>query len=113
MHKIYMAGVGGMLGKAFYEQFKEDYEIKCTDIDVNEDWLFYLDFRNFETYSQDVRDFAPDYLFHLGAYTDLEYCELNPDDTYLTNNSDIISEYLYTIYKCLYICNLFVNITSQ
>lgn len=24
-------------------------------------------------------------MFHLGAYTDLEYCEVNQDDTYLTN----------------------------
>jgi dTDP-4-dehydrorhamnose reductase len=30
-------------------------------------------------------DFQPDYLFHLGAYTDLEFCEVNADDTYMTN----------------------------
>ena len=29
--KIYIAGCGGMLGEAFYEQFKDDYIIKCTD----------------------------------------------------------------------------------
>jgi len=32
-----------------------------------------------------VLDFKPDYLFHLGAYTDLEFCEQNADDTYKTN----------------------------
>ena len=74
-----------MLGEAFYEQFKDDYEIKCTDKDVNEDWLSFLDFRDFEAYKKDVEDFAPDYLFHLGAYTDLEFCEENVDDTYITN----------------------------
>jgi dTDP-4-dehydrorhamnose reductase len=83
--KIYIAGCGGMLGEAFYEQFKDHYEIKCTDKDVNEDWLSFLDFRDFNTYKKDVLDFAPDYLFHLGAYTDLEYCEENKDDTYITN----------------------------
>lgn len=83
--KIYIAGCGGMLGEAFYSQFKNDYEIKCTDKDVNEEWLSFLDFRNFETYKKDVMDFKPDYLFHLGAYTDLEFCEQNADDTYLTN----------------------------
>jgi len=83
--KIYIAGCGGMLGEAFYTQFKDDYEIKCTDKDVNDTWLSYLDFRNFDAYKKDVEDFAPDYLFHLGAYTDLEYCEENADDTYLTN----------------------------
>ena len=83
--KIYIAGCGGMLGEAFLKIFKEDYLIKCTDKDVNESWLSYLDFRDFDAYKSDVREFNPDYLFHLGAYTDLEFCELNPDETYLTN----------------------------
>ena len=83
--RIYIAGSGGMLGEAFYAQFKDDYEIKCTDKDVNEDWLSFLDFRDFEAYKKDVEAFAPDYLFHLGAYTDLEFCEENVDDTYITN----------------------------
>jgi len=89
MKKIYIAGCGGMLGEAFYRQFKDDYELKCTDIDVNEKWLSYLDFRDFEKYKEDVKKFKPDYLFHLGAYTDLEYCELHPDDTYKTNTTSI------------------------
>lgn len=87
--KIYIAGCGGMLGEAFYTQFKADYNVKCTDIDVNEDWLSYLDFRDYGEYQKDVIDFRPDYLFHLGAYTDLEFCELNPDDTYITNTMSV------------------------
>ena len=71
--KIYIAGCGGMLGEAFYIQFKVEYILKCTDIDVNETWLSYLDFRDFEAYKRDVETFKPDYLFHLGAYTDLEF----------------------------------------
>ncbi len=74
-----------MLGEAFYKQFRKDYEIKCTDIDVNENWLSFLDFRDYEAYRQDVIDFKPDYLFHLGAFTSLEYCELNVEETYRTN----------------------------
>lgn len=83
--KIYIAGCGGMLGEAFFTQFKNDYVIKCTDKDVNEDWLSFLDFRDFEAYTKEVLAFNPDYLFHLGAYTDLEFCEENADDTYATN----------------------------
>ena len=83
--KIYMAGVGGMLGEAFYKIFKDDYELKCTDIDVNEKWLTHLDFRDIEAYKKDVFQFKPDYLFHIGAHTSLEYCEENIDDAYLTN----------------------------
>lgn len=85
MKKIYIAGCGGMLGEAFYAQFKEDYDIRCTDIDLNEPWLGLLDFRDYEAYRKDVIEFKPDYLFHLGAFTDLEYCELHVEDTYKTN----------------------------
>ena len=84
-NKIYMAGCGGMLGEAFYRVFSSNYEIKCTDIDVNDTWLTKLDFRNLNEYSNDVNTFKPDYLFHIGAHTDLEYCETNQDDAYNTN----------------------------
>jgi dTDP-4-dehydrorhamnose reductase len=99
MKKIYMAGSGGMLGEAFFKQFKDEYSLKCTDKDVNEDWLSFLDFRDLEEYKKDVTSFKPDYLFHLGAYTDLEYCENNAEDTYLTNtisveNAVYIANYL-------------------
>jgi dTDP-4-dehydrorhamnose reductase len=83
--RIYLAGCGGMLGEAFYKTFAEEYELKCTDIDVNEPWLSHLDFRDYDAYAKDVAEFKPDYLFHLGAYTDLEYCEIHQDDTYATN----------------------------
>ena len=89
MKKIYIAGCGGMLGEAFYTQFKNDYEIKCTDIDVNEKWLTKLDFRNYEDYKADVLEFKPDFLFHLGAFTDLEYCETHVEDTYKTNTLSV------------------------
>jgi dTDP-4-dehydrorhamnose reductase len=78
-----------MLGEAFYHVFRGQYDLKCTDIDVNEDWLSYLDFRNIEEYEKDVENFKPDYLFHLGAYTDLEYCENHPNATYITNTMSV------------------------
>jgi len=87
--KIYIAGCGGMLGDAFYKQFNNNYELKCTDIDVNEDWLSYLDFRLFKDYRNDVINFQPDYLFHLGAFTDLEYCELHSKEAYETNTRSV------------------------
>ena len=89
MTRIYIAGCGGMLGDAFYKVFSANYKLKCTDIDVNEPWLSYLDFRDHGAYRKDVMEFKPDYLFHLGAYTDLEYCELHPADTYATNTLSV------------------------
>lgn len=89
MKKIYIAGCGGMLGSAFYEVFKDDFNLMCTDKDVNEEWLSYLDFRDFNSYSKDVEGFLPDYLFHIGAYTNLEFCEKNVEDTYMTNTMSV------------------------
>jgi dTDP-4-dehydrorhamnose reductase len=89
MKKIYIAGSGGMLGDAFYHEFKSSYELKCSDLDDSEDWISHLDFRDYKKYRDEVMDFAPDYLFHLGAHTDLEYCENNIDDTYNTNTLSV------------------------
>jgi len=83
--KIYIAGCGGMLGEAFHKIFGGEFELKCTDIDLNESWISYLDFRDYNAYIRDVVGFNPDYLFHLGAYTDLEFCETHQDDAYATN----------------------------
>ena len=85
MKKIYLAGSGGMLGEAFYNVFSKNYNIECSDVDLNDKWLNYLDFRDYKEYERAVIKFSPHYLFHIGAYTDLEFCELNPDDTYITN----------------------------
>jgi dTDP-4-dehydrorhamnose reductase len=85
MKKIYIAGCGGMLGEGFHHVFEKKYSLRCTDIDVNESWLSYLDFRDLSAYRKDVRSFSPNYLVHLGAHTDLEYCEKAVDDAYLTN----------------------------
>ena len=85
MKKIYLAGSGGMLGEAFYEVFHTEYEVSASDINVCEDWLHYLDFRDLDKYKNKVFNFRPDYLFHLGAITSLEECDLNIDKAYSTN----------------------------
>jgi dTDP-4-dehydrorhamnose reductase len=87
--RIYMAGAGGMLGEAFQRVFGGAHELKSTDKDVNAAWLSLLDFRDFAAYRADVVDFRPDYLFHLGAHTSLEYCEEQPDDAYATNTLSV------------------------
>lgn len=89
MKKFYIAGAGGMLGEAFFKQFQTEYNLKCTDIDVNSNWLSHLDFKDFDRYQKDVLDFKPDFLFHLGALTDLEYCELNQQNAYETNTKSV------------------------
>ncbi len=89
MKKIYIAGCGGMLGQAFHSVFGQQHDLRCTDKDVNENWLSFLDFRDLEAYRKDVESYKPDFLFHLGAHTDLEYCESNVEDAYATNTTSV------------------------
>jgi len=107
MKKIYMAGVGGMLGEAFYKQFKGDYELNCSDIDVNAEWLSFLDFRDEQHYRKEVLEFNPDFLFHIGAHTDLEYCELCWEDAYETNTKSV--EYAVSIANDINIPLLYIS----
>lgn len=74
-----------MLGEGFYQVFKDEYDLFITDIDTNEEWISYLDFRDYEEYKKQVNAIKPDYLFHIGAHTSLEFCDTNIDDAYETN----------------------------
>ena len=97
-----------MLGEAFYQKFNTNQNIlKCSDIDLNENWLSHLDFRIKENYEFDVKKFNPDWLFHIGAYTDLEYCELNQDETYKTNTESV--KYAVQISNSLNIPLLYIS----
>lgn len=83
--RVFLAGVGGMLGEAIHKVLAEDHQLMSTDLDVNESWLEKCDFRDFSEYERMVSAFEPSILMHIGAHTSLEYCETNPDDAYRTN----------------------------
>lgn len=87
--KVMISGCGGMLGEAFFHELNNMVILKASDKDVNADWLEYLDFRDFIAYERNVTKFKPDVLVHLGAYTDLEYCEQNIEKTYDTNTKSV------------------------
>ncbi len=89
LEKLYVSGCGGMLGDAVYHRFNENYSVKASDINVNEDWLSYLDVRDFDAYRNDVTAFKPDVLIHLAALTDLEYCEQHVEEAYDTNTKAV------------------------
>lgn len=83
--RIYVSGCGGMLGHAVYAEFAQDCTIMATDINLNVDWLTYADVRDYGGFEASVRSFTPDILINLAALTDLEYCERNAEDAWLTN----------------------------
>jgi dTDP-4-dehydrorhamnose reductase len=83
--RVFIAGCGGMLGKAVYERFSPYCQVLATDIDVNEPWLEYGDVIDFQEISKKASKFGPDLIINLAALTDLEYCEKNPEITWKTN----------------------------
>ena len=87
--KILITGGGGMLGDAFYHTLKNKYILKATDIDLNEEWLDFLDVRDYNQYQNIVNEFNPEIILHLAALTDLEYCERNIQNAYLTNTLSV------------------------
>ena len=85
MSRVLITGCGGMLGKAVYETFSSRYKTLATDIDLNEPWLSPLDVRDIKAVEKTVETFDPDIILHLAALTDLEYCERNQENAWLTN----------------------------
>ena len=83
--RVYIAGCGGMLGRAVYEYFNERTTVKATDIDLNISWLSYADVRKYGSINDSISEFSPQFILNLAALTDLEYCERNPEDAWLTN----------------------------
>ncbi|MGI9103743.1 MAG: SDR family oxidoreductase [Terriglobales bacterium] len=83
--RIYIAGCGGMLGAAVYRQFSAVASVEATDIDVNESWLTFGDVRDYDAIRESVLNFRPALIVNLAAHTDMEYCERNAQDAWLTN----------------------------
>jgi dTDP-4-dehydrorhamnose reductase len=83
--RMYLAGCGGMLGEAVYNRFSAIADVLATDIDLNAPWLSYADVRDYATLSQSVISFEPHVIINLAALTDMEYCEREPHQAWLTN----------------------------
>jgi len=84
--RVYVAGCGGMLGDAMYARLKSAGAIiKATDINCTESWLEHGDVRDLASIRQSIIEFAPELIINLAALTDLEYCEKEQENAWLTN----------------------------
>lgn len=83
--RVMITGCGGMLGLAVHGKFNEHCTVLASDIDLNEPWLEHCDVRDLSSVLKMAEEFKPDLLINLAALTDLEYCEKNPEDSWLTN----------------------------
>lgn len=83
--RVYIAGGGGMLGLAVFQAFSDIATVAATDIDVNESWLEYGDVRDYHKIRASISTFRPDLLINLAAITNMELCETDPENAWLTN----------------------------
>jgi dTDP-4-dehydrorhamnose reductase len=83
--RIYIAGCGGMLGQAVHSVCSREGTVKATDLDLNEPWLEYADVRDYRGMRDSVLAYRPHLLINLAAMTDMEQCELDPENAWLTN----------------------------
>ena len=84
-----ITGCGGMLGEAVYSQFKGRCKVYATDIDLNEPWLERLDVASKKEVDRYFQKIEPDYILHLAALTDMEYCELHPEEARAVNTQGV------------------------
>lgn len=87
--KVIITGCSGMLGEAVYTEFKDICELYASDIDLNTSWLEYLDVSSEKDVSKYCDRVRPNYIIHLAALTDMEYCELHPEETYAVNTGGV------------------------
>jgi dTDP-4-dehydrorhamnose reductase len=82
---IYIAGGGGMLGKAVYEHFSKEHRVMVTDIRGTDGYWEYADVRNYHQQHWRLSEFRPNVIMNLAAETDLEYCEGHGEEAMSTN----------------------------
>ncbi len=87
--RVVITGCGGMLGEAVYAVFKGHCQVHASDIDVNTPWLDRLDVSNSKDVDIYLQKVKPNYIVHLAAWTDMEYCELHPEGAYATNTGGV------------------------
>ena len=79
--RILVFGGEGMLGTSL-QKIKYDGEIIITD---KENYKIYCDIRDIKSCNNIIDQYNPDIILNFAALVDLEYCQLEKDDCYLTN----------------------------
>ncbi|QJR15678.1 SDR family oxidoreductase [Usitatibacter palustris] len=84
--RVYVAGCGGMLGQAVYDELAaRGAVIRATDIVLPDPWLALADVTDFALMRRELTGFAPELVLNLAAMTDLEECEREPERAWRTN----------------------------
>jgi dTDP-4-dehydrorhamnose reductase len=103
--KIFIAGANGMLGTTL-QNLTDTSEYLLTDKDT-EGEVKYCDIRDLKHTTQVINEYKPDIILNFAALVDLEYCEQEKDDCYLTNT--IAAIHLFNLAKDLNIPYVFIS----
>lgn len=103
--KIFIAGANGMLGTTL-RSLTDTSEFLCIDKEL-ETGIVYCDIRDLKHTTQVVLEYKPDIILNFAALVDLEYCEQEKDDCYLTNT--IAAIHLFNLAKDLNIPYVFIS----
>lgn len=103
--KIFIAGANGMLGTTL-QRLVNTSEHLLTDKDVEGDVSF-CDIRDLKHTSEVVSKYKPDIILNFAALVDLEYCEQEKDDCYLTNT--IAAIHLFNLARDLNVPYVFIS----
>ena len=103
--KVFIAGANGMLGTSL-KNLTDTSLMLLTDKEPSEE-IEFCDIRNLEHTTQIVNEYNPDIILNFAALVDLEYCEQETDDCYLTNT--IAAVHLFNLAKDKNIPYVFIS----
>lgn len=103
--KILIFGANGMLGSTLQQLVNLD-NFLLTDKDDGPN-IEYCDIRDLQNTSNIVKEYQPDIILNFAALVDLEYCEHEKDDCYLTNT--IAAVHIFNLAKDLNIPYVFIS----
>jgi dTDP-4-dehydrorhamnose reductase len=98
-------GAAGMLGTTL-KNVAEDIKFILTDKDTSTG-LEFCDIRDLALTTEIIKKYNPDIIFNFAALVDLEYCEVEKEDCYLTNT--IAAIHLFNLAKDRNIPYIFIS----
>jgi dTDP-4-dehydrorhamnose reductase len=103
--KIFIAGADGMLGSTLQNIIKlNNYLLTDKNISIN---VKFCDIRDLKNTTKIINEYCPDIILNFAALVDLEYCEKEKDDCYLTNT--IAAIHLFNLAKDKNIPYVFIS----
>ena len=88
IEKILITGGSGTLGKELIHKFpKKEIHSTFRNNKSNEENAVFLDITNQKQLNEKINEIKPEIIIHTAAITNLDWCENNKDETFLTNVS--------------------------